>query len=820
VLPRGGARLDLYDRMPLVYRELDVAQGDPLRALLQAVDVAMSQVHADVGDAYERLFVETCPTDLLARVASVVRADPAPGGTWRRAAVAATLHLRRRKGTLAALQQALAVASGWWVAAQSPAGHLLTTDLEGPGGELPAPDEPGPLLDHPATAADAEEPDPERVSALERGSSAHVETVRASIRRRISLPRIGGVPAAIGEGRYRVDPGGRPRALFTSTLYGDGPAPLDAVTVAADLAAARADRRAGREPRSRFYGPAGAFQILENGVPVGAERIRISAVERPPPVVRVRLGRPRVGPFPGGWLTLDADGKTVHLSESPDGPALAAALEVALEDAGVAVRVLWDGHLVLVPANGQGEPPTVSSGADSPDLADAIGLGGVPSRWALLGTPPLLPAGPSEVAWPDSVVVNVGAAGDLPDLAGRLEEALRAVDPPAGPPTRVLVVGGADWPRTAGQPRGGPGEGALLVLPARDEPLVLVGSADDTGAAVRLGLDGRIVVDVGTGTLTWPAGLPPLGPLLVDHCLGVYALGPDVPGRRPRPGLPHVRAGEGPIVSSATVTGSGVISIGTEVSGVLRIEADAGAVPVVAESVQVAGEGELVLRGLLLLRGIVAGPGVSVRLEDCEVRGAVVAGARVVAHRCRLDRLVVGGVGPVELSDCLLAVAGGEMAIAGPSGSPSGSPSASPSGSPAGPAPATHLRAVTALGPLHVTTLDASDCIFAGRIGVARPYLGALDHCLHVGGELPDTRRGDVQVAALAPAWFISLDHANPACAVIRPSAPRLIRLGAADGGERGAFHSLGNPDRQLSLAEAAAMYTRAGWRTLLHFED
>lgn len=99
-----------YDLLPAIYRELDQAEGSPLRALLHIMDEEHFRLLAEMDRMYEGWFAETCALERLPAIASLLIDTPLP---VRRAFVANTIASRRRKGTFAALERRISDASGW-----------------------------------------------------------------------------------------------------------------------------------------------------------------------------------------------------------------------------------------------------------------------------------------------------------------------------------------------------------------------------------------------------------------------------------------------------------------------------------------------------------------------------------------------------------------------------------------------------------------------------------------------------------------------------------------------------------------------------------
>ena len=125
------AQLDrLFDLLPVVYRQRDVEQGQPLRALLQIISEQVNIVEADIAELYENWFIETCQDWVVPYIADLIgyrliheAGEPgkasSPQGIERnkvlvpRREVANTLRYRRRKGTLALLELLATDVAGW-----------------------------------------------------------------------------------------------------------------------------------------------------------------------------------------------------------------------------------------------------------------------------------------------------------------------------------------------------------------------------------------------------------------------------------------------------------------------------------------------------------------------------------------------------------------------------------------------------------------------------------------------------------------------------------------------------------------------------------
>ena len=120
----------LYDLLPVVYRARDQEQGYPLRALLQVIAEQVNLVEDDISQLYENWFIETCEDwvapyigDLVGYQSLYDRGEASTKAVSTAAAgnpilaprrdIGDTIHNRRRKGTLAILEELAADVAGW-----------------------------------------------------------------------------------------------------------------------------------------------------------------------------------------------------------------------------------------------------------------------------------------------------------------------------------------------------------------------------------------------------------------------------------------------------------------------------------------------------------------------------------------------------------------------------------------------------------------------------------------------------------------------------------------------------------------------------------
>ena len=124
----------LYKLLPAIHRLRDIEQGEPLRALLQVIAEQVNVVEADIAQHYENLFIETCEDWVVPYLADLIGytgvRDAGEAGEITtlqgqqrnkilipRREVANSIRYRRRKGTLALLEQLAKDVTGWPVRA-------------------------------------------------------------------------------------------------------------------------------------------------------------------------------------------------------------------------------------------------------------------------------------------------------------------------------------------------------------------------------------------------------------------------------------------------------------------------------------------------------------------------------------------------------------------------------------------------------------------------------------------------------------------------------------------------------------------------------
>ncbi len=218
----------LYTLLPAVYRQRDLAQGQPLRALMAVLQQELDTVVADIDTTYDNWFVETCEEWLLPYLAELLGVHAMwpldAAGFSQRAYVANTIAYRRRKGTAAVVEQLAFDLTGFRARAVE---YFQRTEVTA---NLRHVREPGAM---PALGGTIDLRDPVRLEHVDGpfDPHAHLADVRSieTARGRYNLPNLGvhlwrvgsaeitrSTARAIGGevGWYRFDPHGADQPLF------------------------------------------------------------------------------------------------------------------------------------------------------------------------------------------------------------------------------------------------------------------------------------------------------------------------------------------------------------------------------------------------------------------------------------------------------------------------------------------------------------------------------------------------------------------------------------------------------------------------------
>lgn len=519
----------LYELLPEVFRQQDIAQGYPLLALTKVFDHIRVQLAAGISELEQDWFIETCPLDYVPLLGGLLGVEIAkPVRPEQRALVADTLGFRRRKGIAAALPKLVRGSSGWY-------------SLYSPGVETPW--QAWPLGD--AT------PVPEPAGLLR-------------IWRLPAFAVVGATPAStVGTNFYSFNPLGMNQPLFNlpSTPLDwvavppvtALPVPLATAMLATDLA--RYDEMwpdpSEGPPNSLLYGPARGLVIRskadnEPWVALQPGKIRAMSLAGLPPVAPdypvIQGGPIDLATISTGTCDLKITFGDATATLSADVPAtptmngLVTLLQNAIENATIvagkrvnqaAVKALKVGAvgatLVIVPGQSASEPlaigPASSGGANPLQLAGAARLGIAAATLPL--TPPLigmLTEAPTDSVMtftaPSAAVLNVPLpiALDQPTAAAVAQAFAAALQ-------TCFVCDASDQ---------------VVIVPP---PAPRGSSVPATPPAPALGLVAVAAIDPERGLFSWPTAWGPAGTLSVDY--GMAMPGPiGGIGLRPSPSAP------------------------------------------------------------------------------------------------------------------------------------------------------------------------------------------------------------------------------------------------------------------------------------------
>ena len=127
-MTRKLTRVELYRRLPEIYKIKDQdlpniyrqsaepLPADQLRLYLEPVEEMFSAVHENIESLYHDLFIEHCDGWVIPYIADLLGTSHLSGEEWTlRADVADTIALRRRKGTLGAIELLTFILTRWGV---------------------------------------------------------------------------------------------------------------------------------------------------------------------------------------------------------------------------------------------------------------------------------------------------------------------------------------------------------------------------------------------------------------------------------------------------------------------------------------------------------------------------------------------------------------------------------------------------------------------------------------------------------------------------------------------------------------------------------
>ncbi len=114
----NNKRVPLYERLPEIYRIKDEEQQPPgqLKSYLALVEEVFGAIHENIESLYHDLFIETCDDWVIPYIGDLLGTSHLKGDPWTlRADVADTIALRRRKGTLGAIELLTYILTQWGV---------------------------------------------------------------------------------------------------------------------------------------------------------------------------------------------------------------------------------------------------------------------------------------------------------------------------------------------------------------------------------------------------------------------------------------------------------------------------------------------------------------------------------------------------------------------------------------------------------------------------------------------------------------------------------------------------------------------------------
>lgn len=533
----------LYELLPAVHRVRDFEAGEPLRALLRALDAEFGRVEEDIAQLHENWFIETCQEWVVPYIGDLLRVRPIhaveSAGVTTRAYVANTLAYRRRKGTAVVLEQLARDATGWPAHAVEFFNRLATTQH----------------LNHArhAPAATADIRDAARAelagSAFDPfGHTAEVRNVDRA-RGRFNIPSVGlflwrlqsyavgraggAEPGDWATARERMDAAGR-------AIYTFHPAGLDAPLFNAPRTEETITQLATEEnvpaPLRRLLLQR-ELELLRRAPAGGAAAGTAGVMGASDPAFRVRVQ------WSAGGAAEEVPRESIYLCEIPDGVELAspAPLAVAVDPSrgrlalpsGAAAHRVQVTYHYGAPGDIGGGPYDRTASVEALDLPADVWQAGVSHAGG--AAPPLYASLRDAVAaWHDEppgrtgIIALLDSATEV-DAAGTLDIVV-----PAG---STLLVVAAGWPLEddpPNPPRRSPGS----LEPAGVRPhfvgdLAVTGLAAPAGAAAgRLLIDGLLlegavrVLDGRLGGLgvAHSTLLPPAGGLDVEAGNGMLRI--------------------------------------------------------------------------------------------------------------------------------------------------------------------------------------------------------------------------------------------------------------------------------------------------------
>jgi Phage tail protein (Tail_P2_I) len=309
----------LYGLLPRVHRARDAEADFPLRTILRALEDELDARDEDIARLYDDWFIETCDEAFLPYFAELVglTLDP-PGvdGARRRRQLANAIAHRRRKGTVAVLEQLALDATGWPAhALEFGARVAATASARFPGlGRRSLVDvSDGDALERLFTPFSGAAPvaDVRRLSSHRRQGAGNLGAVGVVVWR-LAADGVEHAPAANlqDSNHYTFDPLGRDTQLcIAPSPRTPGAAPASDLDVPAPISRIALERRL-----EDYYGPARSLCVYRDGRPVPRSAILVADLSgwryrTPPDRVSVdpALGRiafpERHAPEAGVWAS-------------------------------------------------------------------------------------------------------------------------------------------------------------------------------------------------------------------------------------------------------------------------------------------------------------------------------------------------------------------------------------------------------------------------------------------------------------------------------------------------------------------------------------
>lgn len=97
----------LYERLPEIYRirDAEISPAGQLQSYLSGFEQTFGDIHDNIDQLYRDLFIESCDPWVIPYIGALLGTSVLAGDTWTlRADVADTIALRRRKGTIGAIE--------------------------------------------------------------------------------------------------------------------------------------------------------------------------------------------------------------------------------------------------------------------------------------------------------------------------------------------------------------------------------------------------------------------------------------------------------------------------------------------------------------------------------------------------------------------------------------------------------------------------------------------------------------------------------------------------------------------------------------------